>query len=376
MGVDFKATLFALMLGALGALLIYLSRPQNTPRILFSALGQLPKAAKSWRLQLEKVPEYMLWSAGLLFLIALCDPYTEHSNLSSSDRVSSGKADQQLSKPPAVEGAAIYLLLDQSLSMEEPVTIQLPSGLTSKVSKMSLLKDMTRDFIIQRPDDLIGIVTFARTPQVLAPLTLDHAALLKLLAQLDVMRIKDQAGTGIGYAIFKTATIIAATRHFAEQRKREGKSTYAINANTIIVVTDGLQDTNPLDDGSQWRTLGLEEAARTAARYGIRIYIVNVEPSLSDPKYAPQLRAMEQATALTGGRFFMAQRAQDLAKIYSEIDTLEKSLIPQPPGLSDSKVGRERPPERRTYKEPLLMAGLLLVLAALCLESLWLKKVP
>jgi Ca-activated chloride channel family protein len=100
----------------------------------------------------------------------------------------------------------------------------------SRQTKLELLKNATKTFIQARPNDLIGMIAFSRTPQILSPLTLDHELLLNILGRFDIMRLSNQDGTGIGYAIYKTAHMIAAVRYFAQERSKENKPIYDIKS--------------------------------------------------------------------------------------------------------------------------------------------------
>ncbi len=110
---------------------------------------------------------------------------------------------------------------------------QVPFG-NEFISKADLMKRLTESFIDGRPNDLIGLVTFARMANILAPLTLDRQALLDQLHKVQVVKDESIDGTGIGYAIYKTASTIAATRHFGEQLPKNQRPAYTINSNVII----------------------------------------------------------------------------------------------------------------------------------------------
>ena len=89
---------------------------------------------------------------------------------------------------------------------------------------------MTHDFIVGnpetglkgRPNDLIGLVTFARGAQVLSPLTLDDEAVIDQLKKLQVVTDEKQDATAIGYAVYKTVDLIAAAKHYAQELSEWG----------------------------------------------------------------------------------------------------------------------------------------------------------
>lgn len=218
--------------------------------------------------------------------------------------------DHPLMNPPSNEGQAIYLVLDQSGSMEG--------------KKMNILKEVADQFIRSRPSDLLGIVGFARTAHVIAPLTLDHTLVLNDLKNLNTIQDPDQNGTAIGYAIYKTANLIAVTRQFNQGQ-------YHLNGAVILLVTDGLQDPNPLDNNDPLRNQDIPEAAAFAKEQNIHLYIINIDPTISLDQYAAHRSQMRKAAESTGGQFFMADTPDLLRDVFVSINKLEKSPLPPPP---------------------------------------------
>lgn len=270
------------------------------------------------------------------------------------------------------EGISIYLLLDQSGSMAEKVSATL-NGSRVEIEKETLLKQVTKDFIEKRPDDLMGLVSFARTPQILSPLTLDHKALLDQINKIQVVKNKDDDGTAMGYAIFKTVNMMAATKHYAEDLKKAGNPSYAIKSSVIIVVTDGLQDPSILDKNSVLRNISLEQAAQAAKANGIELYIINIDPNTYSAALTPQRNQMESITQLTGGKLYIVNDPGDVSQIFASINELKKSEIPQ------NLLSKENQPDlyKRISFYPYLIAfaiGLLLLMTLL--NTLFLKKVP
>lgn len=315
-------------------------------------------------------PKWLYWTALASFSLAFIDPHFFVAKKGGS---------QTIQTP--TEGIAIYLVLDQSGSMAEQVAVETDEGLVM-LSKIDLLKKVSEQFIEGdpklglggRPDDMIGLVFFARAAKVMAPLTLDHRTLLKELSRFNVIGIPDHDGTSIGYAIFKTANLIAATRHYAQELIGKGKPAYIIKNSVIILITDGLQDPNPLDKGKRLRNMDVPEAAQYAKDQGVKLYIINVEPGMSSEEFAPYRNIMQRAAELTGGKFFMVGMTGSLASIYASIDKLEKSAIPEVPGLDKAK----RPDlYHRVSVYPYLIAfGMLCLLTAIVLESFIIRRVP
>lgn len=373
-GMSFQFDLKALVIVVAAAALFYLlgrwKRNFITPCFYFPDVNSL--VAGTGRSKWTQVPNTLFYLALLMFACAFIDPrfYTE------AMRAEGQGAERRL----PVEGIAIYFVLDQSGSMVEEVY----AGGGRRVRKIDLLKDLTKKFIEGdstlglrgRPNDMIGLVFFARAARVQAPLTLDHTAILQQLSHFSQVPERDQDGTSIGYAIFKTANMIAATRHYAQELSKEGKPAYTIKNSVMILVTDGLQDPNPLDKGKRLRNMDVPEAAAYAKEQGIHLYIVNVEPKLSTEEFAPYRHIMQRAAAVTGGKFYMVDNRANLGEIYQEIDRLEKSVLPEEARPGADKDLRPDLYRRISLFVYFLFAGIITLLAALVLDITILRRVP
>lgn len=341
------------------------------PRLFFSDASSLKDhiSKAKW----GNLPQYLLWTTLLAFTLAFMDPHllTERKNTLEPDEINPAHT--------PTEGLGIYLVLDQSGSMKEEV-----DSTGGRIAKFNLLRDVTRQFIAGdsslnlpgRPNDMIGLIAFARGAHVLSPLTLDHTAILQELNTFAPVKEMDDDGTSIGYAIYKTVNMIAATKHYAEELISKGEPAYSIKQTVIILITDGLQDPNPLDKGKRLRNMDVPEAAAYAKQQGVRLYIVNVEPKLATEEFAPYRHIMQRAAALTGGKFFMVDNRANLAEIYQDIDQLEKSVLP---GETHPNILKEDRPDlyQRTSFYPYLIAlGLLALLASLLLDFTVLRRVP
>jgi len=305
---------------------------------------------------------FALFSLSLVFFaLASIDPhiFTER------------EGDDRKNPPTLVEGIAIYLVLDKSGSMAEEVATPGQSGRKDVKSKLALMKVVTAKFIDERPTDLIGIVAFARQADVMVPLTLDHASVSEALDEIQQIPNKEMDGTAIGYAIYKTVSLIDSTKNFITEKKENTRSAYEIKNNVIILVTDGLQDPNPLDQGNRLRTIGLDEAAKYAEEKGVKLYIINVDPKIATQRYVAQRRQLERITQLTGGRFYIVDSAKGLENVYTDINHLEKSLLPS--------LTKELLPEifkRYSFSPWLITLGLAAFMTAIICKTLIFRRVP
>lgn len=320
--IDFIAAGILLAIVALVSFIKLFFFPHHpSPSLAFSRVNDLKSS--SWRSRFATLPNSLHIAALFFLMLAFIDPHFlfPKNSLQHAQNASIHELPTQ--------GIAIYLVLDQSGSMAQPVETTRKKGHQELIPKIDLLKQVTQQFILAHPSDLIGLVSFARVPRVLVPLTLDRETLLQQLNQIQVAKNPEEDGTAIGYAIYKTAHLLSATRHFANDVKQGLHPPYTIKSAVIIVVTDGFQDPSRLDQGNRLRTLELDDAAAYAKSQGIRLYIVNIDPLLSTAQYAPQRRQLQTITALTEGQFYLVNDSQDLQKIYATINRLEKGSIAQ-----------------------------------------------
>lgn len=368
MHIDFKA-LAILLMGSVAFFFLWKWKSLFAePSIYFSHVKSLNQ--RKGRTIWSGLPQYLLYPALVALSLAFLDPH-----------LFVNRKEGEVHDLPPKEGIAIYLVLDQSGSMEQQVLVESKSGL-HMVSKIDLLKDVSRQFIVGdpelnlegRPNDMIGLIFFARAARVKVPLTLDHSAVLRELSAFKPIGDKDQDGTSIGYAIFKTANLIASTRHYAQELISKGEPAYKIKNSIIILITDGLQDPNPLDKGKRLRNMDVPEAAEYAKQQDVRLYIINVEPNLRSEDFAPYRNIMTRAAELTGGKFYMVDSGKNLEQIYQEIDQLEKSVLPVP-----KNVQKDLRPDlfRRLSFYPYFIAfGLMCLFASILLETTLLRRVP
>lgn len=385
--IDEFATLLALLFSAFCYIVYRLKRESFSPQIYVSTLAPFRIAKKNWKERLNNLPNQLKVVALGALLLAFIDPrfYTERYPGASNANLSLPNQDKL-----ATEGIALYFVLDQSGSMTEKVNAMSSKGYSEPITKIELLKNATKAFIVGdpafglagRPNDLIGLVEFARTAHVAVPLTLDRTILLDKLAAFNAVHDPDQDGTAIGYALLKTAHLIVATQNYARDLLGQGKPAYEIKGAAIILVTDGMQDPNPLDRDSRWRQMDPPEAAAYAKEHGIRIYIINVEPKFASEKFAPNRRQMQRTAELTGGKFFLLGGSTNLTSVYAAIDAVEKSAVPIQGELAETlkkKLAKENLPEiyNTYFIAPFLIAlALFCLLLSVVLESIFLRRVP
>ncbi len=185
--------------------------------------------------------------------------------------------------------------------------------------RMTVAKQATKSFISHRQFDRIGLVAFAGVALLQCPMTLDYAALLDFLDEVDV-GITTTENTAIGTAI------ATASNHL---KRSSAKS------KVIILVTDGRSNSGEIDPAT---------AAKAAESLGIKIYtigvgvrgqsvipvntawgkqLVPIQEDLDEP-------VLEDIARTTGGRYYRAASTKEFDEIFSEIDKLEKTEIKGP----------------------------------------------
>lgn len=359
-------TFLALLAGCFFIIVWFLSKrfPNPSPSLGFSDLKNLSSVNRSFRLSISGAPQALKWAALFLFLCAFVDPH--YFSLKDVTQ------DKETSSP--TEGIAIYIIVDQSGSMAEEISAIGKNRRKEELRKIDLLKQVTKRFIENRPNDLIGLISFARRSIIQSPLTLDHEAILEELKKLVPLTDQAEAGTAIGYAVYKTVNLIKETKHFAEELVEKGQPAYSIKNSIIVLVTDGFQNVNPEDVNHPFRAMDLGEAAKFAKQNKVKLYAINVDPSLSKEEFGPQRRLMRRVAEQTGGKFYSVDSSNSLEAIYQEISEIEKSVIPK----IDTLVKAKHPEFylRVSLYPPLIALSMFLLLLSLLLETSFLRRAP
>ena len=205
-------------------------------------------------------------------------------------------------------GVDIILAIDISYSMEI-VDFKLDHR---SVQRIDAAKSTAEQFLLQRPNDRIGIVAFSGRPYVTSPITLEHDWLIEQLRELSPGLVQEQ-GTAIGSAIAASATRL---------HDREAKS------KVIVLITDGSNNSG---------RLAPLEAAKLAAKLGIKIYTVAIgteEGRLYNGRQAhPQKEfdtdTLEKIATITQGEYYRVRSTDKLRETFQSIDKLEKTDIKQ-----------------------------------------------
>ncbi|MCC4860503.1 vWA domain-containing protein [Vibrio splendidus] len=189
----------------------------------------------------------------------------------------------------------IMVALDLSGSMSEE---DFADKKGNKHDRLTIAKQVLREFAAQREHDRLGLILFADSAYVQAPFTEDINVWQSLLEDVE-----------LGYAGFQTAfgdAIGLSIAVFEQEQSRQ---------RVMILLTDG-------DDTSS--KMPPVKAAEIAAKYGVKIYTIAIGDPSTKGRYKMDLPTLEKVSAATGGQMFHAMDRKQLDQAYATIDQLEQ----------------------------------------------------
>lgn len=210
-----------------------------------------------------------------LMVFALAGPYLYDPSSSNTKR-----------------GRDLALVLDASGSMAQ-------SGFHGKdrfESRYSVSIDLAKDFVQKRLDDNIAVVVFGTFAYTASPLTYDLEGVSFLLDMSDVGVAGES--TAIGDALMQALHTLSYGS--AENR-------------VIVLLTDGHHNAG---------TSSPKEAVDMAKKQGVKVYTIGIGKR---SEYDTAL--LETIANETGAKSYAASSADELAKIYGDIEDLEPSAI-------------------------------------------------
>jgi len=324
--------------------LFFLMRRHRRPGFLFPS-GEIINAfrpgSRAW---LAGKAVYIRAACIVLVIIALARP-----QLSRETRVKK----EGIAIMLAIDCSSTMLADDLELSWEDLGRRE--KGDASRYEKrIDAAREVARDFIKSRQDDLIGLVAFAAQAYVVCPTTFDHDWLTRSLDRVKVGLIKD--GTAIGSGILSSVNSVKETK---------------ARTKIVILLTDGINN---------FGNVPPLVAAKAARALGIKIYtvgLVSKGPGLylagdgtgrrvyRDFKVDIDEDELRQISALTGGEYFKATDLETLRQSYREIDRLEKF------GMEESRYE-----EYVDVFRYFLIPALALLVADIILRKTFLRKIP
>lgn len=306
-------------------LLLAMRMLRHLPALRFAPAALAVGLPKSLRQRLLWLPGALQVTALVAALLALARPV------------------ERIVLPRELQALDILLLLDVSSSMTQ-------KDLDPLRTRLDVAKEAAAGFVARRAEDRIGLILFARYPDLRCPLTLDHTALAELLAAVAAVEAEGpEDATGIGTALARAAQTL---------QRSQSRSKIA------ILLTDGQENVATAQTPEEIAPL---HAAQLCRQLGIRVYTVvaGIEERSETGQARPvDTREVEQVARLTGGAFFAVRDAAALARVYAEIDALERSELTTPRFRLEDRFA------------PFLLGALLCGLAAAVLRRSALRVLP
>lgn len=210
---------------------------------------------------------------------------------------------QWLGEPIAIptEGRDLMIAVDLSGSMKaRDMEIR-----GQPVDRLSMIKFVLGDFIARRVGDRLGLILFADTAYLQAPLTYDRTTVETLLNESLIGLVGDNTAVGdaIGLAVKRFRLRDASNR-------------------VLILLTDGRNTAGNVTP---------EQALQLAVENQVTIYTIGVGSNqrsmfgFSMPSAGAEFdeASLREIASKTGGQFFKAQDTQSLVQIYQQLDLLE-----------------------------------------------------
>lgn len=220
-------------------------------------------------------------------------------------------------------------------------------------NRLEAAKRVAIEFIVERPNDNIGLVVFAGESFTQCPLTTDHAVLVNLFS-------------GIRYGIIEDGTAIGMGLANAVSRIKDSNA----KSKVVILLTDGSNNAGDIAPVT---------AAEIAKTFGVRVYTIGVG-TRGMARYPVQTPVgiryqdmpvdidedmLRQIATMTGGQYFRATDNENLKAIYTEIDQMEKTKI----------AVKEYKKKKEIYL-PFAIIAFLLLVVEMILKNTILKKLP
>ena len=317
---------------------------RTTSTMQYSSVEIVDHVPRSLRSRLLIIPAILMALGTAAFLISLAGPRT--ANKESIIRR---------------DGIAIMMVVDRSSSMNARDLVQDDHS----VDRLTVVKDVFQKFVLGdtkdagagRPDDLVGLVTFAGFADSICPLTYDHNNLTSLVKDLQIVTNQSEDGTAMGDGLA-----------LAVERLRKSKA----KSRVAILLTDGVNNAGVIEP---------LKAAELAADNDVKVYAIGAgtegrapipvrDPftgrmALTAARVEIDEKTLQAVAEKTAGRYFRATDASALAEIYQQIDKLERT-----------EVSQERYLDYDEHYQIALMVGLFLVVTSIVMDRTIFRQLP
>jgi Ca-activated chloride channel family protein len=213
---------------------------------------------------------------------------------------------QWLGEPVSIpnEGRDLMIAVDLSGSMkQDDMRIN-----GRAVNRLDMTKYVLREFIKRRVGDRLGLILFADTAYLQAPLTFDRDTIKTLLDESVLGLVGDR--TAIGDAIG-----LAVKRFDDKEESNRVLILLTDGRNTAGNITPEQANELAIDKGVTIYTIGLgAEEQEIASVFGRRT--INPSQDLDE-------RLLIEVARSTAGQYFRARNTQELEAIYKTLDRLE-----------------------------------------------------
>ncbi|MDR4504038.1 MAG: VWA domain-containing protein [Candidatus Scalindua sp.] len=274
----------------------------------YSSVSHL-KGTASMKMFLLHVPRYLCFFSIVFATIAFSKPQSDYYETETT-----------------FQGREIMLSIDTSFSMTGEA--------------MEKIKDISKDFIKQRSNDMIGITIYGTDAALIVLPTWETPLLDKSLDRIQPQLVGVR--TAIGEGVF--TSILALVESDLGQsyeinkirnsiNKVNGLGEYAIDfikmvekkgtmKNKVIVLfTDGIYN------------VGMDPVRplRFASRLGIKTYVISVpasgETGVEYEQAEERIASLKKGVESTGGKYFEAENYEEVEEFYGEINRIEKDRI-------------------------------------------------
>ena len=193
-------------------------------------------------------------------------------------------------------GKDIVLAIDASGSMNSSGFNYTDKEDTKRLSRFEVTKKIASEFITSRYSDNIGVVMYGDFAFIASPITYEKEIINEMLFYLT----QGMAGqnTAIGEAILMS---VRAFKHSVAKSK------------VVILLTDGEHNSGSISP---------KDAVALAKEQDIKIYTIGI-----GNKGESDEALLKEIALSTGGHFYLAKNAEELKKVYKDIDKYESSNI-------------------------------------------------
>lgn len=288
-------------------------RSTKVQAIPFAPTHRLPIRTSGWRSSVARVTPFIFLLGMSLLIVAAARPqsYKDKENRSA-------------------EAISIAMVVDVSGSMDALDLAKGDPRAADAQTRLDVVKEVFADFINERHDDLVALVTFGGYASTRSPLTADHDTILHILKGVEIPgREEDDEGRQISNEETLTAIGDGLATACARLQNAETKS------KIVILLSDGVSNTGIITP---------DKAADAAAKLGIKVYTVGVGSNGNAPFRVRGLLGrktiamgyvefngdeLRNIAAKTGGKYFNVRDNKGFREAMKHIEKLETTEVTQ-----------------------------------------------